>query len=155
MSRRRQSAVLAVDANILVSAVFGRAGAAVVAAVGTARALVTSAEVEREARRRVSDPRFRHPRNDVVLAVLFQRVRALPASDDLALLPEAARALSRAPASANGGGADAHLLAAAWATHADIWTHGRDFAGRGWPTWSTRNLRAALAARDAAGGPGR
>jgi hypothetical protein len=34
---------------------------------------------------------------------------------------------------------------AGWLAEADIWSHDRDFAGTGWPSWSTANLRAALA----------
>lgn len=33
----------------------------------------------------------------------------------------------------------------AWLYDADIWSHGRDFAGTGWPSWSNANLAAALA----------
>jgi hypothetical protein len=50
-----------------------------------------------------------------------------------------------APASRNGSSSDAHVLALAWLAEADIWSHDRDFAGTGWPSWSSANLRAALA----------
>lgn len=61
-----------------------------------------------------------------------------------ALMPEAVVALRNAPASRNGSVTDAHILALAWAYEADIWSHDRDFAGTGWPSWSSANLAAAL-----------
>jgi predicted nucleic acid-binding protein len=57
----------------------------------------------------------------------------------------AALVLQLAPASRNGSMRDAHILALAWSLDADIWSHDRDFAGSGWPSWSNANLRAALA----------
>jgi predicted nucleic acid-binding protein len=39
---------------------------------------------------------------------------------------------------------DAHLLALAWIMDADLWTHDRDFAGTGWPAWSSHNLMTVL-----------
>ncbi|SFU60870.1 PIN domain-containing protein [Methylobacterium sp. 174MFSha1.1] len=60
------------------------------------------------------------------------------------LLPEAARVLSDAVASRNGSASDAHVLACAWLLDADIWSHDRDFAGTGWPSWSNANLLRAL-----------
>ncbi len=50
-------------------------------------------------------------------------------------------------ASRNGSIRDAHVLALAWDTGADIWTTDRDFAGTGVATWSTPNLMRALAER--------
>lgn len=44
----------------------------------------------------------------------------------------------------NGSVRDAHILALAWTLDADIWSHDRDFAGTGWPSWSNGNLRASL-----------
>jgi predicted nucleic acid-binding protein len=61
-----------------------------------------------------------------------------------ALMPEAVVALRHAPASRNGSVKDAHILALAWTFDADIWSHDRDFAGTGWPSWSSANLAAAL-----------
>lgn len=60
-------------------------------------------------------------------------------------LEEAAVTLRLAVASRNASPRDAHILALAWALDADIWSHDRDFAGTGWPSWSSVNLRAALA----------
>ena len=62
-----------------------------------------------------------------------------------ALVVDAARALLLGPPSRDGKTTDAHILALAWSADADIWSHDRDFAGTGWPSWSSANLRAALA----------
>jgi predicted nucleic acid-binding protein len=56
------------------------------------------------------------------------------------LVDVAGRVLARAVASRNGSTRDAHLLACAWTFDADLWTHDRDFAGTGWPSWSNANL---------------
>ncbi len=61
-----------------------------------------------------------------------------------ASLASAEDALYQAVASRNGSVSDAHLLALAWTYDADIWSHDRDFAGTGWPSWSNANLAAAL-----------
>lgn len=63
-------------------------------------------------------------------------------------LEAAAKTLRLAVASRNGSTADAHLLALAWATDSDIWSADRDFAGTGWPSWSTANLVQALITPD-------
>jgi predicted nucleic acid-binding protein len=60
-------------------------------------------------------------------------------------LEQASEVLRLAVASRNGSTKDAHLLALAWALDADIWSHDRDFAGAGWPSWSNANLRTRLA----------
>ena len=44
---------------------------------------------------------------------------------------------------------DDHILALAWTLDADIWSHDRDFAGTGWPSWSGANLVAAVSAETA------
>ncbi|KPF72684.1 hypothetical protein IP69_02060 [Bosea sp. AAP35] len=65
-------------------------------------------------------------------------------------LTQAADTLRNAAASRNGSVKDAHILALAWAYDADIWSHDRDFAGTGWPSWSSANLAAALGDETAA-----
>ncbi len=59
-------------------------------------------------------------------------------------IESAARVLSDAVASRNGSTSDAHVLACAWLLDADIWSHDRDFAGTGRPSWSNANLLRAL-----------
>lgn len=59
-------------------------------------------------------------------------------------LEAARKVLRNAVASRDGSTSDAHILALAWTYDADIWSHDRDFAGTGWPSWSNANLAAAL-----------
>jgi predicted nucleic acid-binding protein len=60
------------------------------------------------------------------------------------LVEMAGECMKYVAASRNGSTRDAHLLALAWITDSDLWTHDRDFAGTGWPTWSSYNLMAVL-----------
>lgn len=89
------------------------------------------------------DPRipaeYREP-GEVLLAGLLV-VRAETYAN---ALDEAGRVLAEAVASRDAGRSDAHLLACAWALDADIWSHDRDFAGTGWPSWSNANLRRSM-----------
>ena len=66
MSGRRPSDTLVVDANILVTAIMGRVGPDTLLQVGTSRVLLTTPETQREARRVLTDPRFKRPAADVV-----------------------------------------------------------------------------------------
>jgi hypothetical protein len=59
-------------------------------------------------------------------------------------IPRAQAALRDSVPIRNGSTSDAHILALAWSLDADVWTHDRDFAGAGVPTWSTVNLLRAL-----------
>lgn len=68
-------------------------------------------------------------------------------------IAEATDTLRNAVASRNGSMSDAHILALAWTYEADIWSHDRDFAGTGWPSWSNANLAAALADEAPASAP--
>lgn len=78
-------------------------------------------------------------------AALLELLDAPSADRYKHLLVDAADALRNAVASRNGSASDAHVLALAWTYDADIWSHDRDFAGTGWPSWSSANLAAALA----------
>ena len=144
MSGRRPSDTLVVDTNILVTAIMGRVGPDTLLRIGTSRALLTTPETQREARRVLADPRFKRPAADAVAEATFAIVAVQPAGYFEDLQQDAARCLAEAVASANGSPADAHVLALAWAADADIWSHDRDFGGTGWPSWSTHNLRRAL-----------
>lgn len=144
MSPRPPSATLVADANILVRAVLGRAGLGPLLRVAELRTLITTAEVEREARRVLGDARFARPTPDPLADATFAIVPSRPSAYYASLLDDAGRVLTEAAASANGSAADAHVLALAWVADADIWSHDRDFGGTGWPSWSTRNLRRAL-----------
>jgi hypothetical protein len=81
---------------------------------------------------------------ELVLATL-STISAIDAEVYEASMDEAREYLRCATASRNGSTSDAHLLALAWVTDSDLWTHDRDFAGTGWPTWSNHNLLASLA----------
>ena len=81
---------------------------------------------------------------DLDVLASLARFMTIVATDDIAAgLAAATMALSQASASKNGSVSDAHILALAWKLDADLWSHDRDCAGTGWPSWSTANLRAA------------
>lgn len=86
----------------------------------------------------------------LLAAIYLQQIDIIPDSDYGVDLPKAAACLRNAVASRNGSTDDAHLLALAWLLNADIWSHDRDFAGTGWPSWSTANLMSCLAAEPSA-----
>ncbi len=140
---RQPSATLVLDAAILVAAVRGRTAGAVLD-VSRAAALVTTERVVAEARRRIE---LGLKRSDLltVLDQLLEEVSVVPMESLELLTSDAATNLRLATASGNGSTRDAHVLALAWSTGADIWTTDRDFAGTGVATWSTPNLMRALA----------
>ena len=141
-SPRLPSPAIVVDANILVSAVLGSATGACLDRIAGERCLITSEGAVQEASRVVGHIR---PPDLPVLAALLDLV-AIVATEDVGTtdLEEAQTTLRNAAASKNGSTNDAHLLALAWTVDADLWSHDRDFAGTGWPSWSTANLMAAL-----------
>ena len=141
-SPRFLSAAIVVDANILVSAVLGSGTGACLDRIAGQRSLITSEAAFHEASRVVGHIR---PQDLPVLEALLDLV-TIVATDDVgpADLEEARTILRNAVASKNGSTSDAHLLALAWTVDADLWSHDRDFAGTGWPSWSTANLMAAL-----------
>ena len=139
---RPPSATLVRDAAILVAAVRGRTSGAILE-VSRLAALVTSERVVAEAHRRIE---LGLKRADLLplLSQLLEEVTVVP-MDSLELLRgDAETTLRLATASRNGSVRDAHVLALAWDTGADIWTTDRDFAGTGVATWSTSNLMRAL-----------
>lgn len=78
-----------------------------------------------------------------VLLSLSEVIEIVPVAA-LSNLDSAHRALREGVASGNGSTDDAHVLALAWNTDADIWSTDRDFAGTGVASWSTPNLLRAL-----------
>ena len=141
---RPPSPILIVDANIVLSSALGLRAGDALEFVGQRRLLAISeravAEIELVASRLVEEG---HP--SALFAPKLVEVLVVIAEGDYgSLLPEAAKTLMLAPASRNGSASDAHILALAWQAEADIWSHDRDFAGTGWPSWSSANLRAAL-----------
>jgi predicted nucleic acid-binding protein len=81
---------------------------------------------------------------------LIEQLEVPPVDRYQERLEAAANALRDGPPSRNGSEKDAHILALAWSSGADIWSHERDFAGTGWPSWSSANLAAALSEESAA-----
>lgn len=142
---RPPSAILVVDANIVLSCALGLRGGDVLAVVARHRLLAISQravdEIDKVAMRLVEDG---YP-TALFAPKLVDDLKIIAETEYSRLIPEAAKTLMLAPASRNGSSADAHVLALGWLAEADIWSHDRDFAGTGWPSWSTANLRAALA----------
>ena len=142
MSRRPPSSVLVVDANIVLSVVFGLRSRPVFEAVLATRALLTSARVREEVLGTAAH--VGEPGAVEIATALLEMVTVVDASLYEDRLEPAAAVLRHAVASRNGSIKDAHVLALAWTLDADIWSHDRDFAGTGWPSWSNANLRASL-----------
>ena len=140
---RSPSSTLVLDTAVLISAAFGRSSGAIVEAANM-RTLVTTERVVEEARGRI-ELGMRRPDLLAVLDILLDDVSVVPFDSLEPLLGGSEVALRDGPASRNGSIRDAHVLALAWDTGADIWTTDRDFAGTGVATWSTPNLMRALA----------
>lgn len=140
---RTPSPTLVLDAAILVAAARGRSTGAIIEAQRT-KALVTTDRVIHEARRRI-DLGLKRPELLDVLDDLASVITIVPTSSLEPLLADSEVTLREAVASRNGSTRDAHVLALAWTTNADIWTTDRDFAGTGIATWSTPNLLRGLA----------
>jgi predicted nucleic acid-binding protein len=142
---RPPSATIAIDANILVSAVLGLKTGAILARVSSQFDVICGAYVMSEARRVLAQvipgDRSASARLDRYLAGMD----VVAGADFENLIPMAESTLRNAPASRNGSSKDAHVLALAWMYDADIWSHDRDYAGTGWPSWSSANLAATLA----------
>ncbi len=132
---------LVLDTNILVGAILGVRYATVLTQVSRQRALIASADMAREFRLVVAriDER-KTQRAELLLTAIEVIDREIYSTN----LDPARSALRNGPASRNGSTKDAHILALAWTFDADIWSHDRDFAGAGWPSWSSANLAAAL-----------
>lgn len=146
MPGRAPSGTMIVDANIIVSATLGFRSGPYVSRLGTLLQLALSANGANEVRetvRRVTNG------SDAAVATAEEYLSLCaihPRSAYEVFVGEAQVSLRHAVASRNGSETDAHLLALAWLLGADIWSHDRDFAGTGWPSWSSANLMAALGA---------
>ena len=121
--------------------------------VDAARRLATSTRAAEEIRSVLKGITNLRPKVIEAGDVLLSGIEVVDEAVYLSLLDGAARALRQAVPSRNGSERDAHLLACAWAYDADLWTHDRDFAGSGWPSWSTANLRDVLNAEQAGADP--
>ncbi|HEX8665900.1 MAG TPA: PIN domain-containing protein [Beijerinckiaceae bacterium] len=143
-SPRSPSSVLIVDANIILSVVLGRRSRPVFERVVASRAVVTSARAADEVRAVVRNtPGLPNDAAELAEALLggIAVVHEAVYADAVEV---AAGVLAHAVASRNGSTRDAHLLACAWVFDADLWSHDRDFAGTGWPSWSNANLSDTL-----------
>lgn len=141
---RAPSKALVVDANIVLSAALGGRTRPVIIFVRERRQLLTSVEAMSEA----LNVAMKLP--DVPFAAenvtsLLELIDVARGNLYLGRAELAQATLRNAPASRNGSVSDAHILALAWTYDADIWSHDRDFAGTGWPSWSSANLASALA----------
>jgi predicted nucleic acid-binding protein len=144
MRPRPPSDRLVVDANVILSALLGRVTHRHLRKVNEARDLCTTRHAFDEALT-VLDRIGATSDQRKAAGTLFKWLPVAPTADYETLMEEAAASLSRAPASRTGSTADAHILALAWTLDADIWSHDRDFAGTGWPSWSSANLIDELA----------
>jgi len=140
---RVPSATLVLDAAILISAAVGRSSGAI-ARVAAVRSIVTTERVVEEATRRIALGLGR-PDFLASMGVLLDEVGVVAMDSVASIIRDSESFLRDAPASRNGSTRDAHVLALAWDTGADIWSTDRDFAGTGVATWSTPNLVRALA----------
>lgn len=146
MSPRAPSALLVVDSNVILSTALGLRSRPTFAVAASRRALLTSERAAEEVMHTVADPRVGSAAAIGVAADLLHIVTVVDAGLYAEHLPAAEETLRHAVASRNGSTRDAHVLALAWLLAADIWSHDRDFAGTGWPSWSNGNLLAGLAA---------
>lgn len=135
------SASVVVDANIILSAVLGNKSFDTLVRVGALRSLLGSAEMASETRLVIEKVM---PERRRLLDIVIDAIEIIEPESYMANLDAARRSLRSAPASRNGSTRDAHILALAWTYDADIWSHDRDFAGTGWPSWSSANLSTVL-----------
>jgi len=137
--------VLIVDTNIIVGVVLSARRRPIWTLANARRRLLISVESVAEVMSVMSHNRDRLPYAVEDAAALLELLDVPSADRYEHSLAEAADTLRNAVASRNGSDKDAHILALAWTYDADIWSHDRDFAGTGWPVWSSANLAAALA----------
>jgi GrpB-like predicted nucleotidyltransferase (UPF0157 family)/predicted nucleic acid-binding protein len=130
--------LLVVDSAIFVASLIGR-GAAVIRLIGRSVDLVTTDRTLEESQRRISLG-MKRPDLARELEIIADDVFIVAVSELESELASARQALREAVPSRNGSEADAHIVALAWQTDADIWSSDRDFAGTGVASWSTPNL---------------
>lgn len=140
MSPRPPSEFLVTDANIILSCVLGRKTQRVFETVRAARNLIASERTRDEVLGKLASLAGGDAGSLLLAKAIIAHLVIVDTRAYRDLLAPAARALRHAPPSGNGSERDAHVLALAWLLDADIWSHDRDFAGTGWPTWSNANL---------------
>jgi len=146
LSARPPTPTLVIDTNILLSMALGRRETAhlLEAGVFTRRRIVASSRTIEELGKVYRTLRREDPFRDNWVQRLLQSVAVLPEDEYAHRMGEAAASLRLAVPSRNGSTTDAHVLALAWTVGADVWSADRDFAGTGWPSWSSTNLIRAL-----------
>jgi predicted nucleic acid-binding protein len=137
------SAMLVVDSNIVISDILSRKVRRAVFQMSRQRIILMTQTALVEVRR-VQSKLIPAKLENLRLQELLNSVTLVADDQFDHHLPLAATTLAQAVASKNGSMRDAHILACAWEYRADIWSHDRDFAGCGWPSWSTANLRDAV-----------
>ena len=144
MTPRLPTPLLVVDANIILSVALGLRSRPVFEVAQSRRSLLTSARAREEVLGTLRDAKIGSARAVEIATDLLEIVSVVDAALYSDRLECAAQALRFAVASRNGSDKDAHVLALAWTLDADIWSHDRDFAGTGWPSWSNATLLASL-----------
>ena len=147
-SPREPSAVLVMDANIALGILLGRRPRPVFETILTERQVILSSHAADEIRTVVrSDARCPDEVRELA-ETLFGEVTVVDPILYEHLMLQAGQRLGLAVPSRDGSRSDAHVLACAWTFDADIWSHDRDFAGTGWPSWSNANLMSCLDASE-------
>ncbi|MGX7708113.1 PIN domain-containing protein [Methylobacterium sp. Gmos1] len=141
---RPPSPIIVVDTNIILSVALGRRSRPAFEIIRARRELVTSARSVEEVLGVLHDLKGVRETMTAQTEAILRDLAVVEAAAYAKYSPEAAHVLSHAVASRNGSTSDAHVLACAWLLDADIWSHDRDFAGTGWPSWSNANLLRAL-----------
>lgn len=141
---RSPSSALVIDANIVLSAALGGRTRPVILGIRQRRSLLISIDAMAEAFTVASKLASDAPAAPDNVASVLELLDVVGEGFYASRLEAARRVLRNAVASRNGSTSDAHILALAWTYDADIWSHDRDFAGTGWPSWSNANLAAAL-----------
>ncbi|WP_162596228.1 PIN domain-containing protein [Methylobacterium sp. 17Sr1-1] len=141
---RPPSPIIVVDTNIILSVALGRRSRPAFEIIRARRELVTSVRSVEEALGVLHDLKGVRETMTAQTEAILRDLAIVEAAAYAKSLPEATHVLSHAVAFRNGSTSDAHFLACAWLLDADIWSHDRDFAGTGWPSWSNANLLRSL-----------
>jgi predicted nucleic acid-binding protein len=133
------SASIVVDSNIILSAILGTTTYQKVIKVGEVRSLLITQRSVEEIKGVLASKSFADQFGADATNVV-SRCQIIPEIHYGDVMMKAAKILRFAAADKIGSITDAHVLACAWMYEADIWSHDRDFAGTGWPSWSSANL---------------
>ncbi|KPH80137.1 PIN domain-containing protein [Bosea vaviloviae] len=145
MRSRAPSETLVVDANVVLSAVLGFRSRPLLELASSRRTLIISIEASSEVKHVLSRLAPDAPVLIEIADEILESIEVVEEDRYFDSLNSAEQNLRNAVASRNGSVSDAHILSLAWLYDADIWSHDRDFAGTGWPSWSNGNLAVALA----------